>query len=83
MLRVPELLFVALLLAPATAVWYLQARLHAHRRSPQDSFLVLSFRGLRPDRYTDEGQHWLRRLWFLLVLLIPWWLLVFAVFRVR
>ena len=83
MLLIPDLLFVAIFFAPVPLVWYVQVKLHRHRRSPRDWFLVLGFRGLRPDRYTDDGQYWLRRLSLLLILLVPWWLLVLAVFRPR
>ena len=83
MLTVPVWLFAALILAPIGAIWYVQARLLPYRRQRQDWLLALSYRGLRPDRYTDAGQPWLRRLWFLFVFTIPWIVLVAVVLRPR
>ena len=83
MLTVPAWLFAALLVAPMAAIWYVQARLLPYRRQPHDWLLVLSYRGLRPDRYTDAGQPWLHRLWFLFILTIPWIALVAVVLRPR
>jgi len=74
MLRIPTILFVALVAAPIPVMWYIDFRLQDFRRDPTNP--LLGILGLRPDQYTDEGQHWLRRLWLVLVLLFPWWVLV-------
>ncbi len=78
MLRVPTILFIALLAAPIAAGWYLQWKLSEFQRDP--STPLWSIRGFRPDQYTDEGQVWVRRLWLWLALLIPWWVLVALLF---
>jgi hypothetical protein len=74
MLHVPTILFVALLATPIVLLWYLEYKLLDFQRDP--SAVLWGFHGLRPDQYTDDGQVWLRRLWLVLVLLIPWWVLV-------
>ena len=75
MLRVPTVLFDALFIAPFVLGWYIEYRLQDFRRDPNIS-VWWGIRSLRPDQYTDEGQYWLRRLWLVLVLLIPWCVLV-------
>jgi hypothetical protein len=75
--RIPTILFVALVAAPFPLGWYLWYRLDDFRREPDKPE---PWPGLRPDLYTDEGQGWLRRLWLLYVLLIPWWVLVALLF---
>jgi hypothetical protein len=78
--RLSTILFVALLFAPFVAAWYIEYRLMEFQRDPTE--VLWGFSGLRPDRYTDEGQDWVRRLWLVLVLLIPWCVLVALVFGV-
>ena len=61
MLRIPIAAFITLFFAPIPVGWYIGIRLGEHKRDP-NSFLG-GFSALRPDRYTDEGQGWVRRLW--------------------
>ena len=82
MLRVPSILFAALVLVPLVLLGYLQVRLHRYRRPTVSPFAWGGIRSLRPDQYVDEGQDLLRRLWLVLVLTIPWLVLVFALFTV-
>lgn len=94
MFLVPSILLAALLFVPMLLGWYLSFKLQNYHR-PLPPILGLKayprprppslsiFRLLRPDQYTDEGQDLLRRLWLLVVLTIPWWLLVFFLLRER
>jgi hypothetical protein len=83
MVTVPKWLFVILIFVPFVIAWYLQLRLHRYRRERGGRFLMPSYRALRPDRYTDAGQHLLRQLWLVVILLVPWVLFVAFGFQPR
>jgi hypothetical protein len=70
---------IVLMALPIVAAWVVGLRLLNYRRD-HGAVPIGGLRGLRPDQYTDEGQRLLRWDWLLLVLTIPWWVAVFAVF---
>ena len=82
MVSIPSILFAALILVPLIILGYLQLRLFRYRRPTDSPFAWGGIRALRPDQYVDEGQNLLRRLWLVLILTIPWWIVVFTVFMV-
>jgi hypothetical protein len=82
MIHIPSVLFAALILVPLIILGYLHFRLFRYRRQTASPFAWSGIRALRPDQYVDEGQDLLRRLWLVLVLTIPWWVVVFTVFTV-
>jgi len=82
MIHIPSILFAALILAPLMLLGYLHFRLFRYRRPTDSPFAWSAIRALRPDQYVEKGQDLLRRLWLVLVLTIPWWVAVFAVFTV-
>jgi hypothetical protein len=82
MVHISSILFAALILVPLIILGYLHFRLFRYRRPTDSPFAWGGIRALRPDQYVDEGQDLLRRLWLVLVLTIPWWVVVFTVFTV-
>jgi len=79
MLHIPTALFVALVAAPLVSAGYIRLKLSEFQRDP-NKILWRSMRAFRPDQYTDEGQDWLRWLWILAILTVPWWVTVALVF---
>ena len=74
-----EVFITVLFFLPVFAGWVLLYKLSAYRRDGRGAvgtFLTPNVRVLRPDLYTDEGQHLLRWAWALLVVMIPWFLVV-------
>jgi len=72
-----------LMFLPIGVGWYLGFRLSTYRRDRRGFFGSMfesGFHSLRPDLYTDEGQSLLRWEWALALLIIPWWVLVMAIF---
>lgn len=80
MVHIASILFAALILVPLITLGYLSFRLLRYRRPTDSRFAWGGIRALRPDQYVDQGQDLLRRLWLVLVLTIPWWVVVFTVF---
>jgi hypothetical protein len=82
---VKQALATVLFFLPFVCSWVLVYRLAAYRRDGRGFFAMffsIGFGVLRPDLYTDEGQHLLRWAWFVLVLTIPWCLGIgFLLFR--
>jgi hypothetical protein len=77
-----DVVLTLLFFLPIFIGWVILFKLSAHRRDGGGfgaTFLTSGFRVLRPDLYTDEGQHLLRWTWGILLVLIPWFL-VFALF---
>ena len=79
-----SILLVSLVVVPGVAYYYLLYRLAAHRRDGGGfvrSYFTPNLRVLRPDLYTDDGQHLLRVTWALAVLVIPYILVVVTLLR--
>jgi hypothetical protein len=54
-------------------------RLTKYRRSDAGLPVPGAFRQMRPDLYTDDGQHLVKLLWACAILAIPWAILVLLV----
>ena len=66
---------IALILVPFLATWTLLLKLAPYRldgRGTLGTIFQWQFHALRPDLYTDEGQHLVRWLWAVAILTIPW-----------
>lgn len=82
MFPIPSVLFAGLVLLRFILLGDLHIRLFRYRRPPDSSFAWSGIRPLRPHQYLDEGQDLPRKLWLVLVLTIPWWIVGFTVFSV-
>jgi hypothetical protein len=66
---------IGLILLPVIAWWFVASQLAPYRRDGRGvlgTILQWQVRTLRPDLYTDEGQHLVRWLWALAIVTVPW-----------
>ncbi len=84
MKSIKEIIVTVLFFLPVFIGWFLLFKLSAYRRDGSGlagMFLTSNIRALRPDLYTDEGQHLLRWIWVLLLLMVPWFLVFVLLFK--
>jgi hypothetical protein len=74
---------IGLIIVPVIAWWFVALQLAPYRRDGRGvpgMILQWQVRSLRPDLYTDDGQHLVRCLWALAILTVPWILAVTFIF---
>jgi hypothetical protein len=82
MIEIGQLPFGFLLFVPIGIGWYLWWRLYNHLRDPSDwRWFMSTVIALRANTYTPEGQPWVHRARLLVILIIPYWVGVFVLFR--
>jgi len=78
-----EVVLALLLLAPITALGYLQYKMNRYCHLPRRTTQVYGFRSFRKADYAPEGRPWLRRFKLASVLLVPYWAVVFLLVRAQ